>query len=626
MKTKRRNIHRINKTKTLYKSISKNKTKRKSKNKTKRKQLGGDNERVEYYKKLRDYRERFIKVFLPIISFKNKNEKKINKNDKIFIETFIGKIKQFFKDNKNLINTQIPIDEQRLPSLKNILDYIPIPIIIMDNVTNKNIKEKLIQLFYENSGNINAYSLRFLTRNDVFNYVVEKRQIDNIKMLFYGQYGLTRNSLKDENKPIFDELIKDEPSVIQEQVPVIKVPVPVIQEQVPVIQEQVPVIQEQVPVIQEQVPVIQEQVPVIPIPLLTVPFPLPINIKLGYDSEVEPEFWKSIFDNDGTSLLQLREQIRILLSEDVYDKIIVRKDWNSCKIVERMFPKYFVKQNPDYGMDAKDFVNINTSLCSILLLLGIISYKMSGQNYNFIFKGGKAVQFVLSEIENTSKYVSDDIDILVINSEQIPYNKENMENVAEHISLLVQWFLKGTINISLEFPNTTIKTIGKDIVKISYKKNRVGYDALSDVGFGKINENIIPYFKTPKNFQIFVPELNQTLVFKCPTIDSILDEKLYYYLKFIEFKNILNTGGQIFESGYENTKEEDLNFFMKKFKRSIIAILDGLIIQEFGNIDATEIVDNRKIMLQNVLYEFKSDNRYKEQVIQSIMNSNPYEV
>ncbi|MCX5895439.1 MAG: hypothetical protein NTZ51_06380 [Proteobacteria bacterium] len=613
MKTKRRNIHRINKTKTLYKSISKNKTKRNSKNKTKRKQLGGDDERAEYYKKLRDYRDRFIKVFLPIISFKNKNEKNFDKKDKFFIETFIGKIKSFFENNKNLINTQIPIDEQRLPSLKNIFDYVPIPIIVMDNVTNKNIREKLIQLFYENGGNINVYSLRFLTRNDVFNYVVEKRQIDNIKMLFYGQYGLTRDSLKDENKLIFDELIKDEPSVIQEQ------------EQVSVIQEQVSVIQEQVPVIQEQVPVIQEQEQV---PLLTVPFPLPINIKLGYDSEAAPEFWKPIFDNNGTSLLQLREQIRILLSEDVYDKIIVRKDWNSCKIVERMFPKYFVKKNPDYGMDAKDFVNINTSLCSILLLLGIISYKMSGQNYNFIFKGGKAVQFVLSEIENTSKYVSDDIDILVINSEKIPYNKENMENVAEHISLLVQWFLKGTINISLEFPNTTIQTIGKDIVKISYKKMGSGYNALSDVGFGKINENIIPFFKNPKNFQIFVPELNQTLVFKCPTIDAILDEKLYYYLKFIEFKNILKTGGQIFESGYENTKEEDLNFFMKKFKRSIIAILDGLIIQEFGNIgtNETEIADNRKIMLQNVLYEFKYDNRYKEQVIQSIMNSNPYEV
>ena len=359
---------------------------------------------------------------------------------------------------------------------------------------------------------------------------------------------------------------------------------------------------------------------------MTVPFPLPTNIKLGYDSEAAPEFWKPIFDNNGTSLLQLREQIRILLSEDVYDKIIVRKDWNSCKIVERMFPKYFVKQNPDYGMDAKDFVNINTSLCTILLLLGIISYKMSGQNYNFIFKGGKAVQFVLSEIENTSKYVSDDIDILVINSEQIPYNKENMENVAEHISLLVQWFLKGAINISLEFPNTTLKTIGKDIVKISYKKMGVGYTALSDVGFGKITDNVMSFFINSKNYQIIVPELNQTLVFKCPTIDAILDEKLYYYLKFIEFRNILKEGGQIFESGYENTKEEELNFFMTKFKRSIIAILDGLIIQEFGNISVTEIADNRKIMLQNVLYEFKSDNRYKEQVIQSIMNSNPYEV
>jgi hypothetical protein len=78
---------------------------------------------------------------------------------------------------------------------------------------------------------------------------------------------------------------------------------------------------------------------------------------------------------------------------------------------------------------------------------------MNGQSYSFIFKGGKAVQFILSEIPNMSQYMSDDIDILVMNEEGIPFNKENMENLSAHIGYLLKWFLSQTpLKLSLELP------------------------------------------------------------------------------------------------------------------------------------------------------------------------------
>jgi hypothetical protein len=113
-------------------------------------------------------------------------------------------------------------------------------------------------------------------------------------------------------------------------------------------------------------------------------------------------------------------------------------------MVESMFPAYYTKQNPEFQLKTQeqqmDFVNTNTALCIILLLLGIISNTMNDQDYNFIFKGGKSVQFVLSEIQNTSKYISDDIDILLTHSDSIEYDKIKMEILAKHISFLIKWF------------------------------------------------------------------------------------------------------------------------------------------------------------------------------------------
>ena len=204
-----------------------------------------------------------------------------------------------------------------------------------------------------------------------------------------------------------------------------------------------------------------------------------------------------------------------------------------------------------------------------------------------------------------------------------------MRNVAEHISFLIKCFIEGIINISLDLPNTGGKTFGKDIVKISYvhypdryRPNIYKYTALCDIGFGKTNDNVRPYFEHPQVFRMYNNTLEQELMFRCPNIEAILDEKLYYYLKFIQFRDILRRGSAIHEKGYEDMNTESLNFFIQKFKRSIKAIVDGLILQQSGNINQEE----QRMLLQFRLNQFNANTNFKEEAIQSILNANPYEV
>jgi hypothetical protein len=67
---------------------------------------------------------------------------------------------------------------------------------------------------------------------------------------------------------------------------------------------------------------------------------------------------------------------------------------------------------------------------------------------------------------------------------------------------------------------------------------------------------------------------------------------------------------------------ESLNFFIQKFKRSIKAIVDGLILKQSGNINEEE----QRMLLQFRLNQFNANTNFKEELVQSILNANPYEV
>jgi hypothetical protein len=90
------------------------------------------------------------------------------------------------------------------------------------------------------------------------------------------------------------------------------------------------------------------------------------------------------------------------------------------------------------------------------------------------------------------------------------------------------------------------------------------FKQFSDIDFKDIPQNIKLFFEKSKEYKFYINEINQNVLFRCPNIGSLLDEKIYYYSKYTEFKNLLEERKPITEEGYENLTYIDcdpLRFF-----------------------------------------------------------------
>ena len=64
-------------------------------------------------------------------------------------------------------------------------------------------------------------------------------------------------------------------------------------------------------------------------------------------------------------------------------------------------------------------------------------------------------------------------------------------------------------------------------------------------------------------------------------MDNILDEKLYFYAKYSNFKNKIENGDLIFEKGYEGLTKEECDFYMFKFNRAIKQLVNSIIKRDY---------------------------------------------
>jgi hypothetical protein len=584
-------------------------------------------ENRQYQTKIEKFRNEFIEIIFLImeketlLQAENKrllNNSNITKKDKKLltqeINTHVQKLIHFFENNRTrnrgLINIKIPINKDKSicldKNLCSIDDYIPIPIIIIDQIQKKDSKKLILDSFYKNGGILLQESNKKKNREDVFTYVIKNERADDLKILLNlvdseNRHILTRNMLQPEHQVIFDKLtkIKVENKKVEDK-KVEDKPVQVEDKSV----EDKPV--EEIISIDD----IKIQPENVIIPLL-----LPVNIQNpGYDINRAPEFWKPLFgrsaklnnspsgDEDEQIMLNLRENIRNI---------------DMCAVVKQFFPSYKTQSIVAY----KDYELINQSLCKMLILLGIISYKMIEQDYNFIFTGGKAIQFLLSD-NSIRRYESDDIDILIIPNNNIPYNKEHIENLSAHIGFLLKWFLP---NISIELPNSSVYSMGKEIVKVAYQyQNTKKFKALSDIGFHIIKEDTRHFFMNPKMFQLHIPDLNMEALFRCPSLEAILDEKLYYYLDFVDLKEKLKKEPVVIYNNETKTKD-DLSYIMQKFKRSINVILDELITENDKNTTKDEIIELKRFKLKEFLTHIDNvSHDLNEKAVANILDPNPY--
>ena len=563
--------------------------------KTRKIRGGGDKEKKE--KIVKDsFRNMFMKAFKKLQdSIKSGDSKKLQDATEAF--------KNGFKGNQLGINTLIPVTNGTIPvdkykytsDITPIIAFVPLLVVIFDNINDIMTRKILTKSFIQNKGNINLQSY---TKNISALYAAIKLQ-DKELVKFLLENGADIKVLTDEQKQIMENLIKEEE--IQE---------------------------------------IIEKEPEKPIVKLSIPTDLPSDS--GYNPEIEPEFWKPIFgDNE---MITIRQKINEMMNSDgnipINNKEVTEL-WSVCKINQAMIPTYFTPtKNEPYesfgyfiGDQDVDFSHFNIVLCAALIVFGLISQKMVGQDYKLIFKGGKAIQLELAGTPETASYKSEDIDVLILPETDIPYNELNVKNLSGHLAYLVRWFLntpETQYKVSIQVPNPENTRANPFIFKLSYVKVIQKRDyrkqmmvddfkQFSDIDFKDVPQNIKLFFEKSKEYKFYIDELNQNVLFRCPNIGSLLDEKIYYYSKYTEFKNLLEERKPITEEGYENLTYIDCDRFLEKFKKAILAMNKGLQKQRFPGILPDELLIKERSSIINRLDKLGvKDDTIKEKILQSI--------
>jgi len=506
-------------------------------------------------------------------SIETKNQNKIN-------ETMLN-FEIRLDIHKNFINTLIPISNKKE---KNI-DKVPLLVIFFNNINDNNIRMEFIKYFIRNMGNINLTSLKNIS---ALSTAINLQDIELVIYLLDNGASTQLLTPKDYNE--YNKLMEEEDKTfhLTNEPPTIK---------------------------------------------LIIPTELPPET--GYNPDVEPEFWKQIFKNN--EMISIRNKIHEMMNIDA--SIPIENDnitelWSVCKINETIIPTYFTKtKNELYsspsGMFFKDlntdFARFNIILCAALIIFGIISNKMIGQNYKLIFKGGKATQLVLGGMKETTKYITEDIDLLIMPNKDIEYNEINVKNLAGHLAYLIKWFLNSIEQhfiISVQPPNPQNIRANPFIYKLSYNKfnqpNR--FKQFSDIDFKEVPEIIKEYFNDIILFNFYVEELKETLSFYCPNIGSLLNEKLYYYCKFFRFKKMLEKKEIIREPEYTSLTILDCERFLEKFKRAILAMNTGLQKQRFNGISGDELINAEKNFVLKRLSKFQIDAPLKNEIVKSLYN------
>lgn len=583
------------------KKYKKKKQRKNGTNKKTKKQRGaGQKEREE-----RIIKDKFVKMFLNAY---NKLMSAIKSEDKRQIKAAIESFNKGFESNRPGINTLIPITNNMIPIIKEnatssapVIGFVSPLVIFFSHIDDLNIIKVLTNLFLNNSGNINLKS---------FN-----RDITPLS-----------TAIKLRNKYLVDFLIKCGADI------------GVLTEEQKLEMNNLLIEVEEVSEVEEV-----EEVEVPHVNKLELPFALPdIN---GYNPDIEPDFWKPIFNNG--EMTHIRQIISRMMISDANIPVIDKKSsdlWSVCKINQRIIPTYYVETtNKPYtnSLDITiyeqdiDFSHYNITLCAALLIFGLISQKMLGQDYSIIFKGGKAIQLELAHMNESSLYESEDIDIILIPNADVIYDENKIKNLAGHISYLVKWVINNPENkfsISIQAPNPENVRVNPFIFKISYVKTIQRRDyrlqrmvdefkPISDIDFKEMPQNIRELFVRTNDYSFYIPELEQRILFKCPNTGSLLDDKIYYYVKYMQFKQLLEQNKPVVEAGFEKLTIPECIRILLKFKTAILALNHSLQKKRFPMLEKTDLNSKEKTSIITRLDKISNINKsLKKIIVDSLYN------
>jgi hypothetical protein len=517
-----------------------------------------------------NFRNMFINSFKKITDIL-KNQSQLQ--DKILLEKAVKTLNNGFKSNQLGINNLIPVTNNYIPINKfnyqesetPLIGFVSCLVPIIENIDDEIIVKNIITSFIQNKGNINLKS--YLKNITALSVAIEKQNKELVNFLINN--GADINMLTEEQDSLLDLIIPiedvKEETIINLESPIIK-----------------------------------------------------LNLEMPLSDSLDTEFWSPIFINN--NLLELKQKINSMMLSDFGNE---SNTWSVCKIIQSLIPTYYVPTkiepymvyNTLYVDTPEDFSKFNIILCASLLVLGIISEKMKGQDYKLIFKGGKAIQLELTNTQEYSIYKSEDIDVLIAPTQGVQYDELKVKNLAGHIAFLIKWILnipESKFDISVLEPNPSNERANKYIYKLSYIKSTKRYDykrreqvpefkQFSDIDFKEVPNALKPYFEQTSNYTFDIEELNEKVLFICPNIGALLDEKIYYYSKYFEFKIMLTNKNQIVEDGYQSLTIPECERLLDKFKRAIMALNKGLQKTRFPDIDSENLLEKEKNSILNRL-------------------------
>jgi hypothetical protein len=593
---------------------------KKNKKKHKHYSFGGSNQNRD------NFRTMFIKNLNKLKYAIEREPTKIN--------ALLSDFKRGFENNRLGINYLIfsnttnfkPLDKytysmEEYPDSNNA--FLPCLVLIFENITDNNIRIKLINYFTKNGGNINLKS----SKNNI-TALSDAVKLKDRKLVYYLiNKGADKITLDTQQTREFDIIMSK--SVVETVVPDVAPDV------APAVAPDV------APDVAPAVaPDVAPDVAPAVAPLVKLIVTTPLPSVSGYPLDLEPEFWLPLFGPG--NMFSLREKIHIMMIQDSRIRIQDSKltnMWSICQILQTLIPTYYVPSDfktitptaehtgPLYIESPTDFSNYNILLCAALLVFGIISKKIEQQDYKIIFKGGKAIQLVLGQILENTVYQSEDIDTLII-PKDIPYDGEQIKNISGHISYLIKWFLNiiipqlpqrtNNIDISVLAPNPRNPRANQYIFKLSYIQQVGGFKPFSDIDFKEIPINIKPFFERAINYSFEISQLGENVLFTCPDIGSLLDEKLYYYIKYVNFKQLLLERHPITEVGYENLNVDECNRLLEKFGKAIKALNHGLQKQRFPHVSNSTLNKKQVNFIFNRLNNMGTEKQIQDLAVQKL--------
>jgi hypothetical protein len=293
----------------------------------------------------------------------------------------------------------------------------------------------------------------------------------------------------------------------------------------------------------------------------------------------------------------------IKIDEINYMKNVLSNETSMCNFIHDIIPAY--KVTDTLSPDKKNM------LCKLLIILGFLSKKLENE-CTILFKGGKAIQLNSYNNPEYSEYISDDIDILIMNVTNKNYTPRF---ISEQIGKFIVWLINKNNKDILSLEDKKIDD-EMSIYKISYKEEARNqkisiYTAMVDINYKDIDEDIkrIYEFKGSNTIEFKYKEI--VLKFKLPNITSLIMERIFFFYNYSSDTKLSKRYALFFDKIYKS-----LNYLLK---------VDPSYRTETDMIKRTKLVISNTILFMNEFMKKKLDIDIFEQYdIFNPNEKNPY--